>query len=344
MAMKILDTVLISLFLAGCHPGKKINDDRFLKLNAVSNTITYDESRIIYASWDTTICIYDVEKQAIQFKEKVADICYAKPILKEGKIYFPFSNQKFVCKELSSGELLWEIDLAGRCSNFDFIDDTNIVASVKHYGLVGLNAEKGKLLFELKYNYEETHLPDLSPWLISFDSNHFYVSNWQGNTLSSFKKDGTVNWHFSHKASGYAGRSIVLDDKLFVGVNEYYKGGGMIVLDKLNGEILHQQACKYEERAIPITVDECMYFYSYDKCLNKFDLSGYEITKIKTFENDYDMGGHQIFLGLDKIYYTDASFYLNSYSIPDHVFTRIQPTSKSLIGVCTYQGINYFIH
>lgn len=344
--MKIFYIVLIPLFFVKCQLGNKVKgDDMFLSLNAISNTVSFDTSNIIYSNWDTSICVYNLEKKLIIFRKKAMDTCYAKPIVKNGKIYFPFSNDKFFCRQICDDKLLWELDLKGMCSNFDFIDDTTIIASTKHNGLIMFNAEHGKILSELKYNYENTQLPDLSPWLVSYDSQNFYVSNWQGYTLSSFKKkDGTINWQFANKDFGLAGQSFLLGHKIFIGVNEAYKDGKLIVLDKSNGAILHKQGFKYEDQETPIFYNDIVYFYSYDRCINAFDISTYNAKRLKWFEKDFDLSGNQMFLSVDKIYFSDNSFFLNSYSINDNTLKQIQKTEKSIISVYTYKEKRYFIN
>jgi len=342
--MRILFILLVSLFLVSCHSDKQVKGYEFLQLNAVSNTISYSNENVIYSTWDTAVSVYDLKAGAVIFTRKIKDVCYAKPIAKNGRIFFPFSDDKFVCVDAKDGKLLWELELKGRCSNFDFLDDTTIAASTKHNGLVVLNADKGRLLYELKYNYEETHLPDLSPWLISFDEQNFYVSNWQGHSLSSFKKkDGTVNWQFDNKEQGMAGQSIVDNDRIFVGINEAYKNGRILLLTKKNGGIFYQEECKYEEREAPVLYKNSVYFYSYDRFLNRFNLSANKIERVKGFEKDFDLSGHQMFLNIDDIYFSDASFMLNCYSIKDNTFKQIQKTEKSIIGAHSYNGTIYII-
>lgn len=336
---------VLFLFAEGCSAKTMIPDDSVLKLDAVAGTITQAGDKIIYSGWDTSIRVYDLVTHATVFSRKIDAICYAKPLLKAGKIYYPSSNEKFVCIQNTTGAILWQLDLKGRCSNFDFIDDSTIVASVKHYGLLGVNANNGKIVYELKYDYAESELPDLSPWPVAYDNEKFYVSNWQGKQLSAYdKKSGSLRWIFKDSSFGAAGRCMVHGTRLFIGVNHSYQSGKLFVLDANDGRILTEKACSYEDRVDPVAYVNSICFYSYDRTLKKFDFNTNEVATIKRFEQTFDISGNQLFLVRDTIFFSDASFYTNSYSIPENKFVQLQRTQKPLTGAFEFKGKVYFIY
>ncbi len=277
-----LTLVLLSLLFWQCNSTETTNKYHvFLHFNALSNSISLVNDNIIYSSWDTSINVYNLNTKKKVFKKKTKSLCYAKTIMKEGNLFFPYSTEKFVCLQLSNDSILWELDMEGRCSNFDFINDSIIVASVKHYGLVAFNSLSGEKIYEIRYNYEESGLPDVSPWHVSYDKYNFYVSDWQRSFLSCFSKsDGILNWQI--KGIGTAGKSIVINDKIFLGTDNFYKGGKILLISTTDGKILNEIACDYETNEIPILYDNFVYFYTYDRYLKNMI---YKLIKLSILKN-----------------------------------------------------------
>ncbi len=335
----------VSLIFGKCESPKDPQHQIMkLKLDAVLNTITHQDDNIIYSCWDSTVKIYSLKEEKILFSKATKDLCKAKPVVKNNKIYFPISDQKFVCLEISTGKILWELNLNGRCANFNFVDDTTILASSKKFGLLGINAASGKVNYELRYSYAETQLPDLSPWTVSWNSRDIFISNWQANTLSSYKKgNGLFNWHFKVDKFGTAGESIVLGDKLFVGVNNAYKEGSVFLIATKDGKVISKTKCKYEEREAPILLDNKIFFYSYDGYLNQFDINNGDIVRIRKFEKEFDLSGNQIFLATNQIYFSDASFFLNTYLIKENKFAQLIQTEKTVLFAFDYKDKLYYI-
>lgn len=315
-----------------------------LKLNPVLNTITYQGNNLVYSTWDSTINIFDIDQNKIKNKITLNNICYVKPLLKAGKLYFPISDRKFKCIELITGTTLWEIDLNGRCSSIEYIEDSLLIVSAKHYGLLAVNINTGKLVYELKFDNQKSQIPDLSPWPISWDDENIYISNWQGNTLSSYKKEnGKLNWHFNSDSLGIAGTSILLGDEVFIGINNFYKNGKIFLIRKNDGKLLKTDTVNYEERIQPILYEGKIFFYSYDGNLNEFNSSKREIKLVKSFEKDFDLSGYKLFLASDRIYYTDASYYLNTYVIKEKKFFQLHKIDKQALFVFEHGRKTYFI-
>jgi outer membrane protein assembly factor BamB len=340
----IIYSGLLALIFNSCS-SQNTQGHSFLDLNAVANTISYNRDNVIYSSWDTTVCIYSLDKQSKIFSLKTDDVCYSKPVERNGYLYFPFSENSFVCMRLRDKEIIWEVELKGRCSNFDFADDSTIIASADHYGLIVLNAARGSILYELRYDYSETNLPDLSPWPVSFDDSNFYVSNWQGTTLSSFKKhDGALNWQFTEESFGLAGKGVIFNHKVLIGTNEAYKGGKLTVLNARNGEVLHRQENKFEEKVVPITLGSSVYFYSYDGYLNRYDLENNNASPLLRLGKESDLSGNQLFLVDNEIIFSDASYFINRYSIAGNQKQRMVKTQGHLLGAFKYAGKIYLVN
>lgn len=333
-------------FFVNCNnSAKEYEKINRLKLNAVSNTISQNKNQIIYSCWDKSVKIFDMENKSIIYSKKVAQICYSKPIVRGNKIFYPDSDNSFVCVNLSNGSVLWKLNINGRCSNFDFIDDKTIVASINNFGLSIINTTSGKVLYDLKYDFNNSKLPDLSPWKISFDDKNFYASNWQGSLLSCFnKKDGKLNWGLKANKFGYSGRSILINNKIFIGINEFYKGGSLLVVNPSNGKILLDKACNYEERVEPIVYKNAMYFYTYDGYLNKYDLKTDSLTKLLRLTDENDLSANQMFLDSDVIFFSDNSFNLNKFYINKNKIEKINKTEKLINWVLKFDNEDYFIY
>lgn len=311
----------------------------------VSNTISQKGDSLIYAAWDTTVNIYSISQKRRLFSKKTIDICYAKPTIKHNRMYFPFSNEKFVCVELAKDSLCWELNIEGRCSNFDFVDDNVIVASVKHYGIIGINVVNGETIYELLYDYNAVSLPDLSPWPVSFDKTNLYVSNWQGNLLTCVnKKNGRIKWVFDDNLSGMASKSIIDGNSIFLGTNIFYETGRVYLLNTLDGKILYEAPSKYEERLNAVKSNNNIYFYSFDSWLNKFDLLNKKITRILKFKDNHDLSGSQLYQDKDKLFFSDTSFYINMFSMNDNNLSQLQEHERQIAWVYSINDKTYFIY
>jgi outer membrane protein assembly factor BamB len=337
--------LLTALLFQKCGTSEKlISNDVFLELDAVSQTISQQNERIIYSSWDTSVKIYDINQNKVIFQKPTNDLSYAAPVVKNEMMYFPVSNKKFVCININTGTTIWELEVDARIGRFDLVDDTLILASVKHYGILGINAITGKTLYTLRYDYGESKLPDLSPWPISWDDKNFYVSNWQGNQLSSFNKiNGMPDWNFKDSSLNLAGKCIVAGDNLFLGVNEFYEAGHLFKLSGQNARILSKTDVSYEERMEPVIFENYLFFYSYDKRLNRFDLHHDSMEVIKKFDEKSDLSGSQMYLINDTICFSDASFNLNAYSIKENKFSLIKKTNKKVLAAFAYNSKRYFV-
>lgn len=311
----------------------------------VHNTVSQKGDSIIYASWDTTVNIYSLSQKRKLFSKKTGDICYAKPTVKNNRIYFPSSNEKITCIDLANDKLYWELNIGRRCSNFDFVDDNLIVASIKHYGIIGINIINGEVVYTLRYDYSQTHLPDSSPWPVTFDENNFYASNWQGNLLTCVdKNNGKIKWKFKGNTHAIASKAEIYNNSLFFGTNAFYKAGSLYMLNTSDGKVIYEEPCKYEERMQAVKYKENIYFYSFDKWLNKFDLVNRKLTRILKFQDKHDLSGSQLYPDKDKLFFSDTSFYINMFSITDNSLSPIQKHERQIAWVSTIHDKTYFIY
>ncbi|WP_158563389.1 outer membrane protein assembly factor BamB family protein [Chitinophaga silvatica] len=318
---------------------------QILKLHAIDNTITQLNDSLIYSCWDTTLKIYDLKVGKVTYSRKLQDLCYAKAVFKKDNIYFPSSNENFVCLSARTGDTIWSLKLNGRCSNFDFVEDSIIVASIKGAGIIGVNTRTGAILYSLNYSFQETHSPDLSPWPLTYDEDNIYISNWQNSALSVYEKiTGKLKWQLPNNKEGLFGPGIIYGTKLFIGSNRYYKGGKILVLDTQTGRTDFEQEFKYEEREIPIIDKHIIYFYSYDSKLCSFDFRNNKIDTLADLDEKTELSGNQMFMIADTIVYSDASFHLSAYALKSNKIAQMQKLQYSALLIFKYTNKWYIVN
>lgn len=339
LPIKRLTYLLIGfLVLASSCTQKAANESK----NIVSSSVTIKGNILIYSTWDKKIVVEDIAQSKILYNKALVDICYPKPILKKEYLYFPLSNEKFVCVNIKTNKLTWELSLPGRCNGIYMINNI-ILMDIKHHGIVGCNLNNGKLLYEILYHYnKECAIPDLSLYRISFDSNNFYLNNWQCNTLSSFNSStGKQNWtkNFGDGQSNTAFST----NGLFLGINRVYQGGEIYLIDSVSGNVLFKRESLFEQNFNPIFRKNKVYYYTYDAKMHAFDVLAKRDSIIFHFEESQDVSGNQMFLVNDNLYYNrEKEIYalnLNSY-----VLKIVGHTEKDICGVALNHGSIKFIY
>lgn len=336
--MKIIIFIFCLFLLLSCNSEPVTKEFKRLELNIVSDTDVVLDSIILYATWDTTINIYSLIKQDVSFKIKLNNICHAIPLLEKGKLYFPLSTEEFVCMDVNTHSIIWKAKINGRCSRFDLVSDSMIVASVNNYGIVALDIKTGNKRYELLYSFKETQLPDLSPWPVAFDDKQLYISNWQRSLISCFQKsDGKLLWKITNEELGMAGEPVVLGKQLFFGVNFLYKNGLVLLIDKETGKIDFKTPSLFEERMKVINRNDSIYFYTYDQKLNIFYPKQQMIKTVYTFSDEDDISGSQMKLLDDDFYYSDNSFIVTKFSLKDLQMKKLGKQSMQVTGVCRWK-------
>jgi outer membrane protein assembly factor BamB len=327
--MRLLLLLFVIVFMVGCN--LKSQDAQKQGRNIISSSLTITDSLLIYATWSNEVVVENFITNKRLFVKRVFNNCYAKPVLIQSKLYFPISDSVFTCIDMLSSKTIWNTSLGGRCSEFHLFNNS-IIADSKHYGLIGIDANSGKIKFQLLYKYGTgCTIPDLSPYRISFDKEAFYVCDWHCNNISAFRiADGKALWKKNTSSSNSNVQFV--DGLLFWGRNDFYKGGQITIISPKDGEILYGEPSKFEENFNPIIYNHKVYYYSYDSKLNELDLEKRKTRVVYVFNPKNDVSGNQMYLLNGHLYYNAQS---NIYELDLNSFSNkiIQKDVKDIYGV-----------
>ncbi len=327
--MKLLKYILIAILISCKGPTASSYKDR----NMIAGSLTKTDSLLIYATWDSYIVIENILTDRKLHEIKIQDNCFAKPLLKDNKLYFPTSNKQFSCYDLTTKKIIWNCEIRGTCMLFKLLKN-RLIINEKDYGISALNILSGKKEFELNYIYnEKCSIPDLSPYYIVCNEDNFYVCNWQCKTITAF--DGLTGKEVWNKSFGSAvSNAVVINNYIFMGFDNMYKGGKIYLLDSKTGNILFEQGNKFQVRFNPIQYKNDIYFYSYDNKLNKFDVSNKSNKVIYSFDNTNSPGGDQMFLLDNYLYYSAGDpMFIYRFNLNNNTLDKIQEADKSIYGV-----------
>jgi outer membrane protein assembly factor BamB len=316
MFAKIIFTMIPISLLVSCGTSNNGTQD-FIELSkaelgVVFNSVSIIEDNLLYASWDTSVCLYNLKIKKKVIEIPLNDLCLAKPLGQNDKIYFPFSDKVFCAFNIKEMKEVWRIEIPEKCTDFIFLNDSTLMLSVNHYGLFAINSSNGRKLYDLRYNYNTCLEPDLSPWPIEKDSDNFYVTNWECKTLTAVKiSTGEIIW--SVDLGGYGGRAIVISNYIFCGINDKYTNGAIFLIDKKNGRIVMSEKCKYETHYDAIEIDEGVLFCGYNGLFYIYDLNNKKLIPLKSEKISWSSG--QLFPVGRFIYFSDSNFELHRLNL-----------------------------
>lgn len=279
--------------------------------NCVSSTMNVVDSVILYSTWNNKIVLRNLFTQKILFEKKIGNLCYVKPVLNKNRLIIPLSDNTVACLDYKKDSILWSFSIVKRCKNIIIVNDTVILVDVKHYGVVALNSQNGKKIYELLYDYNLCNLPDLSPYSMAVDNGHLYISNWQCNALSCFNLgNGKLEWARNFGKLYYAGESVIKGDYLFIGMQSAYKDGKIVLLNKKDGSIVYERPYNYEEHRFARSTKSSIYFTTFTGTDNFshllcFNVISKTVDTIFSFNDSTDISGSQFFLTDSAVIYTN---------------------------------------
>jgi len=309
-------------------------------IEPVSKNILYGnvmDNKLAYSTWDKKVIVEDVEKKDTLFVQKTKDLCYITPKIKVSYVFFKSADDEFMCFNTKNNELQWKITTDNIPNDFVILNNSIGLLNIKQKGIVGVNIENGKKEYLLKYEYDKECLsPDVSPYPIVYDEQSFYVSNWQCKTIRAFNiNNGQELWN--KNLSRGASKSILYKDKIFVGIDEYYKGGKIYILDSNNGNVLSIQSDVHILlRRTPVLWKDKVIFYDYYKnSLEEYDFETNKINTIKQYHKSHgktekrsnEITG-QLFLVNDFLYYQNNQFNIMKFDLNAKKETIIAKSNK----------------
>lgn len=310
--------------------------------NIVLNTLTVKENTLIYTTWDKEVVVEDLAGQLAFFRRNLSDVCYSKPVLEKGKLYFAQSTSEITCVDIVNGKTVWQNKVPNRCTAMYYSNGV-ILLDIKHYGFIGINSSNGKIVYRILFKYgNDCLIPDLSPYRIAVLNDNFFVNNWDCSMITAYNiRTGKKLWS-KNEMNGQS--NLAVSEKgLFVGNNDAYKDGAIFIIDKDGKEILFSMKTNFEQNFNPIIVDNKVFYYCYDLSLHAFDLKRSQDSLALKFVKENSPAGHQMYLADRKLFYNnDKSVY--EYDILKHTLTKIGNTEKDLCGVIKKDGKIKFLY
>lgn len=299
-----------------------------------------EDENLIYTNWKKNVVIENFKTGDTIFIYKTVDINNVMPITRKTHIYFKNSDSDFKCVDFKANIPIWSVNTPNKIKNFIVLNDSIGLLDIKNFGLVALNLLNGKKVFNIDYEYgrDGCNVPDMSPYPIIFDKDFFYINNFLCRTIRAYDvNNGKEVW--SRELGKGMSQSIIVDDQIFIGMNNAYTSGNIYLLDKKSGDIKHQQIIPFEERMKVVEWNNKIIFYDYKaNCLQEFDLVKKEIKTLKTSEGTNDITG-QLFLLNNNLYYQNNNFEIVKF---DLISYKEKVLIKSKKGGISGMGFNSF--
>jgi outer membrane protein assembly factor BamB len=332
------------MFLFSC---KETNVNRYLDSHILIANIDTKNNLLTYSYWkdkDYAIKVEDLKTDKILFSFKIKDNCFTEPRIHKNKICFPESDDSFICMDYKRNIILWRIQTKGRVREFQYVNDDMIIASINSYGIVAINSNSGKVMYELLIHKGQNCSVDDAPRPITYDDNYFYVADFNCNSVVAYdilsgKKVWSVN-----RNSGAFSNLIVAGKYIFVGSNDSYEKGEIMLIESKTGKIVYSKDSKFEIMMNPILYQNKIYYYTYDSKLNEFNIEKRISKIICNFSQADDISGSQIYQLDNFLYFQDVKFNLNRMNLTTLEKEIIGKCPKGLLGVYKINNVVKFVY
>lgn len=325
---KFWHLILLSL-LFSCKESKKLDYD---KRHALIANINSKENLLTYSYWDDedyAIKTEDLRNNKIIYSTKIQDVCFTEPRISNDKLYFPESNQLFTCVDYKTKKVIWKLPTKGRIREFQIVRDDIIIASVDVYGLIAINANTGKIMYELLLHSDKNCQVDFAPHPITFDEKYFYVADFNCTMISAYEiSSGKKIWGKTKNSS--ISNFIVAGKYIFLGNNTNNGNGEIMLLEAETGKILFIQKSSFNIFIDPVFYQNKIYYHTEDSQLKEFDIATKKIFDLKKLD---DLGCGQIFKIDHFLYVQDCDYNINKIDINSSKKEIVAKGEKGLLGV-----------
>lgn len=336
--------MLLLLFILSC---KETHITNYMNRHAFIVNIDTKDNLLVYSFWKDTeyaIKVEDLKTDKIIFSSKIKDNCFTEPRINSGKLYFPESNDTFSCIDYKNKKVFWKLKTKGRISEFQFVNDNVIIASIDTYGLVAINSRTGKVLYELLLYGDKGCIVDAAPRPIGFNEDYFFVSDFNCNSIAAYEiSSGKKIWNIN-KDSIALSNFIVAGKYIFLGNNDSYETGKIMLIESKTGKVIYSQDSKFEIMMNPILYQSKIYYYTYDSKLNEFDIEKRTSKIICNFSPADDISGSQIYQLDNFLYFQDVKFNLNRMNLTTLEKEIIGKCPKGLLGVYKINNVVKFVY
>lgn len=321
---------LIFLIFITCKESDTNHDQR----HALNAHVDDEKNLLTYSYWKDDIYEIRIENLAsekIIFSEKIKDKCFTRPRIKNSQVYFPESNDSFICVNYKTGEVLWKLKTQGRVRTFEFLNNQIILLSIDLYGLVAVNSFNGEILYSLPLHSGKDCTVDSAPSPIVSDKNNFYVADFNCKMISAYKiSSGDAIWSLAKK-SGISNFTVA-GKYLFLGNALSDLSAGIMLLDAETGKIIFHQKTTFNIFFDPVFHNNKIYYLNGDSRLQEFDI--FEKTVKSLFYNeDPHFGCGQMFKLKADLYVQDCNYMIQKLDLKRFTITKVFQAPKGLLGV-----------
>ncbi|PIF44880.1 putative pyrroloquinoline-quinone binding quinoprotein [Chryseobacterium sp. 52] len=334
---------LLLLFLVSCNKPAVTKDQR----HALIANINVKNNLLVYSYWkdkDYAIKIEDLKTNTTIFSTKITDKCFTEPRINHDQLYFPESNNIFTCIDYKNNKVLWKLSTKGRIREFQFVKDDLIIASIDLYGLVAINSDTGKVMYELLLHPDKSCLVDNAPRPIAFDNNYFYVTNFNCTSISAFAISSGKNvWNTKENLTPLS-NFVVAGKYIFTGSNKNNDKGEIMLLETQTGKIVFKQNSKFDIFTDPVFYQNKVYYHTLDSQLQEFDIEKKSSKVMYKFKGNEDLGCNQMYLLDHFIYAQDCDYDVNKIDLNTFTKEIADKGQKGLLGVYQIHNNVKFIY
>lgn len=330
------------LFFLSCKESKKVNADT---RHALIANINYENSLLTYSYWKDehyAIKIENLNNGKIIFSQKIKDNCFTEPRIKDERLYFPESNDIFTCLDYKTKKVIWKINTQGRIRTFQFVSKNIIILSIDVYGLVAINIETGKVIYELLLHSDKNCTVDFAPNPIAFDEKNFYVVNFNCISVAAYDiASGKSIWN--KKEDSKISNFIVNDQYVFIGSQFNNGKNELLLLEAKTGKEIFRNSSSFNIFIDPVVYKNKIYYQTEDSQLQEFDIESKIIKSVFKTQSNL-LGCSQMFQIGHYLYIQDCDYNVNKIDLQNSKREIVYKGQKGLLGVYKINNETKFIY
>lgn len=335
--------LLLLFFILSCKEEK--NTD-YNKRHALIVNINPKNNLLTYSYWKNNnyaIKIEDLKTNKTIFSTKITDNCFTEPRINNDRLYYPESSDTFVCLDYKTKKIIWKLPIKGRIREFQFVTNDLIIASIEVYGLIAINSNTGKIMYELLLHSDKDCVVDFAPQPIGFDENYFYVTNFNYTSISAYEISSGKNVWSRKENTTPLSNFIVVGKYIFMGSSESDEKNEIILLEAKTGKLLFRQNLSVNTFVDPVVYQKKVYYQTNEYLLNEFDTEKKTFKTIFNFNKDH-IGCNQIFLLNHSLYIQGCNYNVNKIDLKTNKRQIVDKGEKGLLGVYKINNDVKFIY
>ncbi len=339
----ILIVVLASFFSCkkACKEGSKIGLNRTAKI--------FNDSLLVCSTLSDSVVIEDVKSRKLIFSKRINDseVIRPQPVLdKKNRLYAVFSEDNFSCIDIKTNLVKWTYTAQQKINVIKWINDSLVIIGIRGFGLVALNAETGKMIYELPESNSSTCS---SSFVIgfTFDKERIYISDFQCNTIAAYNLvNGKKIWGYQSSLFGVS-RLLICNNYIFCGItgDPMKYEGKILLLDKNTGLVLAEENKDFDLITAPILFRNNIIYYTYDsEELNEFNIENRKSKLLYKFNSKDALCGSQLHFLNNYIYFDDCGSNVMRLNLRTKRVNKIEKARKGITEIYRYKNEVKFVY